>query len=127
MRVVGGAGITGYYSCSQVTLIDTIGLGDPLLARLPVPPHQRDPAVHRGWRIGHCARTVPPGYVKARETGSTEGMDPALIEFWKVLRLITTGPVWGGERLRAVIEFNLGHYDEIRDDYVARCIDEGQC
>ena len=126
-RVVGGAGIQGFYSGPDVRLIDVIGLGDVLLARLPVAPAKRDPAEYRGWRIGHFAREVPPGYEWARETGATDQMDPALEEYWAALHTITSEPVWNWNRLTTLLRFNLGHYEALRNDYVTRCIENGKC
>ena len=67
-------------------------LGDPLLARLPA--HARAP----DWRIGHLPRRIPNGYVHARETGSTERMDPDLAEYYAHLRQVTAGRVFALER-----------------------------
>ena len=116
VRVVHGAGIHGYYSGPDVRLIDTIGLGDVLLARLPVPPSRRDPAEYSRWRIGHFGRDVPRGYERARESGATDQMDSALEDYWTALHIITSALVWNAERLKTLLRFHLGHYDAFRDD-----------
>lgn len=90
-----GVGLLGYCSGPGVTIIDTMALTDPLLARLPI----ADPA---HWRIGHFLRAIPPGYWQAIRTGDTSGMDPALAARWGTLRLVTSGDLWDVRRLRAI-------------------------
>jgi len=62
-------GFTGYYAGPAVTIIDVLGLCDPLLGRLPAQP---------GWRIGHYWRTVPDGYVETLQTGVNRIVDPTV-------------------------------------------------
>ena len=54
-------GAVGYYLGSRRHVIDTLALGDPLLARLPAKPR---------WRVGHYERAVPEGYVESVATDS---------------------------------------------------------
>ena len=68
---------------------------------------------------GHFKRKVPGGYMRYRETGSLDGMDPDLRKYYEPLRLIITGPLFNWERLVTIARFNLGHYDAHRDAYIA--------
>ena len=72
------------------------------------------------FKTGHIKRTVPIGYLKARETGSIAAMDPALAEFYLPLRLIVSGPLFDWERLETIVRFNLGYYDHYRAEYMER-------
>ncbi|NMB88113.1 MAG: hypothetical protein GYA17_07120 [Chloroflexi bacterium] len=103
--VVGEAvGFLGYFAGPQVHIIDQLALCDPLLARLPA--EQAD-----GWRIGHFARAIPPGYIESIETGSNQIVDPHLASYYDQLKLITQGKLTDPERLKAIWEINTGQYD----------------
>ena len=109
IRAIGMAGVVAM----RVRLVDQLAIGDPLLARLsPVNP--------RKMRPGHNPRKYPEGYIEARATGSLAGMDDALREYYRPLRLIISGPLWSSERLATIVRFNLGQYDAFRDDYERR-------
>ena len=54
-------------------------------------------------------------------------MDSALEKYWAALRTIVSAPVWNAERITTVLRFNLGGFDDYRDDYVRRCIEKGKC
>jgi arabinofuranosyltransferase len=99
--VRGAVGMLGFAAGPEVIVIDTFGLGDPLLARLPV----ADP---RRWRIGHFRREIPAGYVHARETGDASRMDPRLRRYWEQLRLVVSAPLLDPARLRAIACFHTG-------------------
>lgn len=94
-------GILGYYAPPELTLIDNQGLADPLLARLPAVRYQ-------AWRIGHFTRPVPPGYADSVRLGTDRFKDPNLGRLWEQVRLVTRGPLWSGERLRAIWALNTG-------------------
>jgi arabinofuranosyltransferase len=104
-------GMFGYAAGPEVTVIDDFGLGDPLLARLPVADPWR-------WRIGHFQRAVPEGYLRARATGDTGGMLPDLARYWEQLRLVVSGPLFAPERLLAIARLNLGTGGRHRDAYL---------
>jgi hypothetical protein len=99
----GAVGMLGYHAGPEALVIDTEALCDALLARLPTVDTRR-------WRIGHLTRAVPAGYRRARETGSLDAMQPELAEYYRALRLVTGGPLFAPERLRAVLDFQLGRY-----------------
>jgi hypothetical protein len=91
-----GVGLLGYCVGPGTTIIDNMALTDPLLARLPI----TDPA---HWRIGHFYRAIPAGYWQAIRTGDASGMNPEVATLWRRLHLITTGDLWGLERLKAIV------------------------
>jgi arabinofuranosyltransferase len=105
-------GMAGYYAGPDVILLDPYALADPLLARLPIP----DP---KDWRIGHYRRDLPPGYREAQLSGDPSRLPPDLAGYYRALRLIVAGDIFDPERLRAVWDFNLGHYDGYRERYLA--------
>ncbi|HEY8154255.1 MAG TPA: hypothetical protein VII72_09025 [Myxococcota bacterium] len=109
--VRGAIGMLGYAAGPEVIVIDQFGLGDPLLARLPVATPWR-------WRIGHFQRAVPEGYLRARETGDTREMQPDLARYWEDLRLVVSGPLIAPERLLAIARLNSGADDGLRDAYL---------
>lgn len=101
-------GFVGYFAGPGLHVVDTAGLGDPLMARLPtdVP-----------WRIGHYLRPTPPGYGDTLAHGRNEIQDPGLAMFYDRLALITRGPVWSRARWAAILDMNLGRSTYLLDGY----------
>jgi arabinofuranosyltransferase len=111
--VRGAVGMLGYAAGPGVIVIDSFGLGDPLLARLPA-------ASPRRWRIGHFQRAVPEGYVHARETGDASRLDPDLARYHEALRRVVSGPLLDPQRLREIARFHTGGWDAARERYLRR-------
>ena len=88
-------------------------LADPLLARLP-------PADPKRFVAGHLEREIPPGYLEARDTGDTSGMDPALAAYYEKLRLVVAGPLFSAARLQAILGLQAGVYDDLLLTYRRR-------
>ena len=86
-------GFFGYGAGPHVHIIDTLGLCDPLLARLPA---------RRPWRIGHFYRDLPDGYVELLRGRTDRLRDPRLNEFYAAVRLVTRDRLWSRERWRAI-------------------------
>lgn len=105
---LGVIGFAGIAAGREPILVDPLGLGDALLARLRPEP---------GDRIGHLTRTIPDGYLEARNTGSLAQMHPALQQYYGHLRRITSGPLFSLERLKTIVAMNLGAYDELLAEY----------
>lgn len=101
-------GFDGYYAKQQLHIIDSAGLADPLMARLPtkVP-----------WRVGHYLRTTPPGYAATLETGANVIEDPGVAAYYDRLVLITRGPIWSVDRWAAIVNVNLGRAAYFLDSY----------
>ena len=97
-------GLDGFHAGPGVHLIDPMGLGDALIARLPA---------RADWRVGHYLRDLPAGYEETVETGVNVIQDPAISAFYERLRLITQGPIWDRRRVRAIVRMNLGLYDDL--------------
>ncbi|MEJ5311028.1 MAG: hypothetical protein WHX52_14795 [Anaerolineae bacterium] len=105
----GSVGFYGYFAGPQVYVVDLLGLGNPLLARLP--PADPD------WRIGHFGRLMPDGYRETLETGENRIADPHLAAYYDKLALVIRGDLFNGERLRAIWQLNTGAYDSDLDAY----------
>lgn len=88
--------------------IDIYGLNDPLLARLPSFDDGR-------WKPGHPYRTLPRGYVRTHLEGKNLLEDPALRDYYELIRTVTRGPLLSLERIRAIVALNTG--------YAARAVD----
>ncbi|HNR31890.1 MAG TPA: hypothetical protein PKI11_13455 [Candidatus Hydrogenedentes bacterium] len=109
----GATGFKGYYAGPDAYIVDYHALSDPLLARLPGNDLVR-------WHIGHFKRDIPAGYLAVLR-GEKEALDdPDLQAFLGKLFIITRGPVWSRERLRAIWEMNRGRYDGLIAMYAAQ-------
>jgi arabinofuranosyltransferase len=100
----------GYSLDRNVKVVDGFAIVDPLLARLPM----------MGDRIatmGMTTRAIPQGYMEAVATGSTAQMDPDLAAYYEKLRIVVSGDVWSAARLKEVLYFNLGVYDNLLEKY----------
>lgn len=110
---IGGAfgmeaiGYAGFAAGPEKHFIDIVGLSDPLLARLPayIPPTINE------WKSGHFHRAIPDGYIESIETGSNKLRDPNLRAYYDIIRIITRGSLFTTERMKAIININLGRYD----------------
>lgn len=106
-------GLFGYCAGPKVHVVDQLGLGDALLARIPKAPND-------GWRIGHVERRLPDGYLESLRSGENRVNDPDLAQYYDRLRFIITGPLFSMERLRETLRFNLGEYDHWLQAYIRR-------
>jgi arabinofuranosyltransferase len=106
MEACGLVGDTGVNWGPNTYVLDSCALADPLLSRLPA-------LWNTSWRIGHFRRMYPAGYEKSVETNSNRLEDPSLKIFYDKIRLITRGPLFSGERWRAIVGMNLGWFDEL--------------
>jgi arabinofuranosyltransferase len=91
-------GMTGYVLGRGRHFIDRLGLGDPLLARLPS---------GRFWRIGHYERTLPEGYFESVLTNSNRIADPELAAYYDTIREVTRGPLFTARRWKAIVALNV--------------------
>ena len=62
-------------------------------------------------------REAPVGYEETVISGRNEIKDESLRQYYEVIKLITRGPIWDKDRLKAVIDINLGRYDYLLDEY----------
>ncbi len=89
-------GLYGFAAGPDHHVVDRLGLADPLLARLPLEPGL-------DWRIGHFRRAIPDGHVESVRAENTI-VDPEIAALYDRVRLVTRGPLWSGERWRAIAE-----------------------
>lgn len=109
------AGIIPYYAGPRHYLIDTLGLSDPLLARLPC-SYFAGPA--------HCIRKTPVGYEKFIKNRTTDGMDADLAGYAIPLFQIKTLPLFSSERIKLLLRFTFGGYETLHQDYIHNHKDE---
>jgi len=110
VRMLNDLGIKGYSAGPNVHVYDFYALSDPLLARIPSNPGETAP--------GHLARSVPAGYLETLWSGQNQIEDPALHQYYDRLKLIICGDLLSLERLKEIVNMNLGRYDYLMDDYI---------
>jgi arabinofuranosyltransferase len=124
--VHGAVGFYGFYLGPRVHLLDYNGLGDPLLSKLPM--RRPDPVMQsmipqlrdEEWRTGHYLRFLPRGYLASLASGENRVADPDLAVYYDALRLVTRGPLFTPERLRALWQLNTGALDHRLARYLER-------
>jgi len=106
-------GMIGYYAGPDVHVVDPYALADPLLARLPI-------AAGEPWGIGHFARVVPKGYLKAVVEGPDALEDKGIAALYAEVWLVTRGPIFAPARWGAIWRLATGADDELYDHEKAR-------
>jgi arabinofuranosyltransferase len=107
-------GLFAFYAGPQLHIVDTHGLGDPLLARLPT--YNTSDFI-----IGHFFRSVPDGYWKYRRSFGNQIEDEHLREYYQKLSiLIHSEPLLSKERLLMIWRFNTRYYDYLLHAYLAK-------
>lgn len=96
----GGLGLSGFHSGPGLHVIDTCGLADPLLARIPAYTRKK-------WRIGHFFRYLPNGYFDSVESGQNLIKDPVTHAYYNVVRHVTRGPLLSVDRMKDILRLNL--------------------
>lgn len=104
-------GITKYYN-NDLYLNDLYALGDPYLAHLPAVKEE-------GWRIGHMWREAPLGYMNMVRYGWDSGaiMNEDIRQYYDIIDKVTRADLFDKDRIRAVIDLNLGKYDYLIENY----------
>lgn len=105
-QAIDNIGIYGYYSAPDKILIDHLALSDPFLARIPMSRKNGEK-----WRIGHFYRDIPQGYIEARVNGDFSKMSPDMAIYYKKIHQIVSGELLSFDRIKTIIDFNLGKYD----------------
>ena len=107
----GQIGFFGYYAGPKIYIIDPYALTDPLLAHLPVIGPSR---------VGHYGRAMPLGYRETITNGfiRNEIVNPYLNLYYDHLMILTRGDLFAPGRLREIINFNLGRYDDLIKHYL---------
>lgn len=106
-------GLFAFYAGPNLHVVDTHGLGDPLLARLPA--YNTSDFI-----IGHFFRAVPEGYWKYKRSFGDQIKDKNLREYYQKLSiLIHNEKLFSKERLLTIWRFNAGYYDYLLKAYLA--------
>jgi arabinofuranosyltransferase len=106
-------GLFAFYAGPNLHIVDTHGLGDPLLARLPA-------FNTSNFIIGHFFRAVPQGYWKYKRSFGNQIEDKNLREYYQKLSiLIHNERLFSKERLVTIWRFNTGYYDYLLNAYLA--------
>lgn len=109
------AGVYAFYAGPNVRIVDLYGLGDPLIARLPM---TTGPKLQ--WAPGHYPRHYPEGYLEGRSRGLNTIDDPDLHEYYAVLRSAVADPVFSGERWASLWALHSGAHQSALDAYAER-------
>ncbi|MFC2145927.1 hypothetical protein ACFLRT_01045 [Acidobacteriota bacterium] len=99
-------GFAGYFTGPGVHIIDHLALADPLLSRLHIKKNLK-------WRPGHFRRMIPRGYKESLETGENLIKDPGIKALYEAIKEITRGKIFSFRRLKLIIKFNLGGYNQL--------------
>lgn len=116
---IGGAfgkeaiGYVGLAAGPEVYIIDIVGLGDPLLARLPA----IQPEKMQDWKSGHFRRAIPAGYVASVENDRNLIENEDLRQYYEAIRTLTRGPLFSWPRFQVIWNMNLGRYDHLVQRY----------
>ncbi len=111
-------GISIYYN-SDIYLNDWYGLGDPFISKLPGVKEDN-------WRIGHIRREPPRGYIDTVSDGENKIEDENLRQYYEIIMLITRGKLFDKDRIKAIIDINLGRYDYLIENYKATLDERGR-
>lgn len=108
-------GYYGFYAGPKVHVVDTLGITEPFLGRLPaINKFTGDP----NWRVGHIEHMIPQGYIETLETGQNKIADKNLALYYDKQSLIIRGDLFDGNRISEIINMNLGKYKYLIDAYV---------
>jgi len=100
-------GMQGFCLGTEGKVVDLLGITDPLLARMPHNPAQKN------WRAGHFLRLIPEGYCDSVLNNQNNITDPVIARYYDTLRLITQSePLLSKERLRAIWQINTGAFHD---------------
>ncbi len=103
-------GLLSFQHNRDFYMSDSIGLGDPLLAKLP--------AVYTEvWRVGHMKRLIPEGYPQSLQTGENRIADKSLHQYYDILLEVTRGRIFSKDRLYKTAGMLFGKYDYLLDEY----------
>ncbi len=121
-------GLNGYYGGSKIHIIDPMALADPLLSKLPSTEYW---LIHKyrfnsikKWRIGHFARKIPAGYIVTIKTGKNQLEDTGMREYYNKLSFVIRGDLFNINRLKEVINLNLGKYNYLLKSYDSKLKDQ---
>jgi arabinofuranosyltransferase len=91
-------GLEGIVAGARLHVVDRFGRADAFLARC---------APDGVWRPGGVARRVPDDYLESLERGRDAIRDPKIAHMYEELALVTRGPLFSRQRIRAIVDLNL--------------------
>jgi arabinofuranosyltransferase len=114
-------GMLGFYSGSNMHIIDPRALSDPLLSKLPSSEfwrggHKPRPG-EKKWLIGHFTRKIPIGYHETITTGENKLQDMYLRKYYDRLAFVTRGNLFNFNRIIEIWNLNTGKYDYYIEAY----------
>jgi hypothetical protein len=116
VAVMWTVGMQGYCMPRTTIGLDFNGLVDPLMARMPKYPDV-------SWVPGGSVRIVPEGYVESLNENRNLITDPDLRQYYEKLHLLTqSDDLLSWERIKTIVAFNLGMYENWRQDYIERIL-----
>jgi len=104
----GNCGQMPYYAGPEVHFIDSFGLGDALMARMPV--------VRQFPLVGHSFHWAPHGYLESIG-GDFSKLDLGLLPLVNLMANITRGDLWSWERLHDIYLLNTGEFQRQMEYY----------
>jgi len=114
-------GMIGFYSGSNIHILDTRALSDPLLSKLPSTENWKQGLKlkpgEKKWLIGHFTRKIPRGYLETITTGKNKIEDMYLREYYDKLSFVIKGNLFDFNRLIEIWNLNTGKYDYLVEAY----------
>lgn len=107
------AGYFSYYMPRSCHVYDLNGQVDPLMARIPN-------KYNKNWKQGHLFKPEIPGYRETLISGVNVIQDPDIALYYDKIRIITRGEIWSKERMKTIVNMNLGRYDYLLKAYADR-------
>lgn len=110
VQIARGVGMVAFYAGPDVYMLDILGLGDPLLSRIPNTKHYE-------WIPGHLTRPIPQGYVETLKSGENKIMDKNLASYYDKLSILTKGDLSDWNRIFEIWNMNVGKYDDDLNEF----------
>lgn len=108
----GCVGFLGVAAGPEIHIVDGYALTEPLYSHFPT-------EWRRGWRIGHFSRVPPAMYHETVVSGQNQLLDTNLSRYYNKLTLLTRGSLTSLERLKTIVLFNLGKFDQKLEAYTS--------
>ena len=114
-------GMIGFYSGSNIHIIDSRALSDPLLSKLPSTEFWKTGLKpkpgEKKWLIGHFTRKIPLGYIETITTDENKLQDVNLREYYDKISFVTRGSLFDFNRLIEIWNLNTGKYNYLVEAY----------
>lgn len=112
VSIVRFSGMMPYCMGTERIAVDIQGLTDPFVARMPKSPTAE-------WVSGGANRLIPDGYLESLGTHTNRITDARIASYYDKLYLVTQSEqLFSIERLKTIINFNLGRYDDLLQNYI---------